>query len=307
MEWLSYDRFENYGKRIKGGDKMKKLFSILLAFLMMSSLAFGAEKLRVEATTSTDEGIIVKGASGQTANLLEVQDSNGNLIVVIDAEGRLGIGEDPQATPIPVMRLGTDAYTNVRMATTDAAAYSNLQFYENSTFMGNFLLYGSNFSDSTRRSALQFSAGHNNAGKIIFRTKTGDVYYIRMEIQNDGSILFPSHGTTVGSANAYIDPITGELMRSTSSERYKTNIHDLGIDTSKVYKLRPVSFNEKTTGESHTGLIAEEVYEIFPELVEVDKEGRPDGVRYQLLSVLLLQELKKIKEELEQLKSNQAH
>ena len=41
------------------------------------------------------------------------------------------------------------------------------------------------------------------------------------------------------------------------------------------------------------GLIAEEVYEEIPELVAVNKDGSPEGVRYDMLSVLLINELKK--------------
>ena len=41
------------------------------------------------------------------------------------------------------------------------------------------------------------------------------------------------------------------------------------------------------------GLIAEEVAERMPELVIYDKAGQPETVKYQLLSVLLLNELKK--------------
>jgi hypothetical protein len=40
-------------------------------------------------------------------------------------------------------------------------------------------------------------------------------------------------------------------------------------------------------------LVAEEVAELFPELVTRGGDGRPFGVRYELLSVLLLGELQK--------------
>jgi len=40
------------------------------------------------------------------------------------------------------------------------------------------------------------------------------------------------------------------------------------------------------------GLIAEEVAEVFPGLVVYDESGRPQTVRYHVLSTLLLNELK---------------
>jgi hypothetical protein len=46
------------------------------------------------------------------------------------------------------------------------------------------------------------------------------------------------------------------------------------------------------------GLIAEEVAEVFPELVVDDAEGRPYTVRYQLLAPLLLGEFQRQEERL---------
>ena len=51
------------------------------------------------------------------------------------------------------------------------------------------------------------------------------------------------------------------------------------------------------------GMIAEAVNEILPELVlSVADDGIPDALDYSLLSVLLLVELKKLKDEIDALK-----
>ena len=97
-----------------------------------------------------------------------------------------------------------------------------------------------------------------------------------------------------------------------SSERFKENIKDLELDSSKIYDLNPVSFNWKPDrgGKEDFGLIAEEVIEILPLLAVTDKDGKPFSVRYDVLSVLLLNELQKknieindIKERLEALEN----
>ena len=41
------------------------------------------------------------------------------------------------------------------------------------------------------------------------------------------------------------------------------------------------------------GLIAEEVAEVYPELIACDRDGRPDSVRYHLVNALLLNEVQK--------------
>jgi hypothetical protein len=98
------------------------------------------------------------------------------------------------------------------------------------------------------------------------------------------------------------DPVTREIYTVPSSLRFKENISDLEIDTSKIYQLRPVSFNPIGKTKRTFGLIAEETAEILPELVTFDAEGKPFSVNYSLLSVLLLNEMKKLKSELDQLK-----
>lgn len=82
-----------------------------------------------------------------------------------------------------------------------------------------------------------------------------------------------------------------------SSRRFKNRINDLELDTSKIYKLRPVSFNwnKERGGGRDFGLIAEEVEELFPQMVLHDKDGKPFSVRYEQLAVLMLDQLKVLK------------
>ena len=71
-----------------------------------------------------------------------------------------------------------------------------------------------------------------------------------------------------------------------------------------MYNLKPSTFNNKKTPEKiDFGLIAEEVEEFVPELVSYNKEGQVESVKYSLLSVLLLQELKKLRQEIDDLKN----
>ncbi|MAK52114.1 tail fiber domain-containing protein, partial [Marinobacter sp.] len=82
------------------------------------------------------------------------------------------------------------------------------------------------------------------------------------------------------------------------------NIRALEIDTTTLYDLKPSTFNHKITPEKvDFGLIAEEVEKFVPELVSYNKEGQVESVKYSLLSVLLLQELKKLRQEIDDLKN----
>jgi hypothetical protein len=94
----------------------------------------------------------------------------------------------------------------------------------------------------------------------------------------------------------------GDLCRVSSSRRYKKNIRRLESHPDKILNLEPVSFEWKTTSAEDIGLIAEEVHEVIPELVGYDKEGRPDAVRYEMVSLYLLEAMKELKAENEELR-----
>ncbi len=88
---------------------------------------------------------------------------------------------------------------------------------------------------------------------------------------------------------------SGQLGVLASSERYKTSIAPLGSDTEKLMQLRPVRFHLKTDpkGAVQYGLIAEEVDKVYPELVIRDNAGKVQGVRYDELAPMLLNEMQK--------------
>lgn len=95
------------------------------------------------------------------------------------------------------------------------------------------------------------------------------------------------------SGSAVMVNSSGQLGVVVSSERFKTDIAPMGSHTAKLQALRPVKFHLKTDphGAVQYGLIAEEVAKVYPELVIRDKTGRIDGVRYDELAPMLLNEM----------------
>ena len=104
-------------------------------------------------------------------------------------------------------------------------------------------------------------------------------------------------GTASGRA-VYVNS-NGKLGTVTSSRRYKEDIADMGDASSNLMKLRPVSFyyrSEYSDGPRtlQYGLIAEEVAEVYPDLVIYDpKTGQPETVSYHLVNAMLLNEVQK--------------
>ncbi|ATW61301.1 minor tail protein [Streptomyces phage Alsaber] len=86
---------------------------------------------------------------------------------------------------------------------------------------------------------------------------------------------------------------SGVFARNTSSIRFKENVRDYPIDPAKVLALRPVIYDRKleegktSRRTDEFGLIAEEVYEQIPEIVNI-LDGEVDGLRYDLLPVAMI-------------------
>ena len=96
--------------------------------------------------------------------------------------------------------------------------------------------------------------------------------------------------------------IQGSLTES-SSIRFKENIQPLEPSLTKVEQLNPVTYTKIATQEEEIGLIAEEVAELFPEVVTYNENGQPQGIQYQRLSVILLKAVQELTERVNKLEN----
>ena len=88
-----------------------------------------------------------------------------------------------------------------------------------------------------------------------------------------------------------------------SSNRYKKDVQPLGMGLETVEALRPVSFRWKESGEPDFGLIAEEVAEVEPFLAVYNRDGEIDGVKYNRLSMVLINAVKELKKQIDDLRA----
>lgn len=102
--------------------------------------------------------------------------------------------------------------------------------------------------------------------------------------------------------------IGDELVDVTSSRRYKENIRDLEAVSDKIQQIRPVRFNAKkeyAVGHEHEqiGLIAEELYEIFPEFIVMDEDQvTPKGIAFDRMVSIVIKELQCLRKDVSKLK-----
>jgi endosialidase-like protein len=96
---------------------------------------------------------------------------------------------------------------------------------------------------------------------------------------------------------------TGQLGTVASSRSVKFDIEDMAGATADLMKLRPVTFRYIAHGANaplQYGLIAEEVAEVYPELVAHGSDGKVSSIMYQFLPPMLLNEAQKQHQKIEE-------
>jgi hypothetical protein len=168
--------------------------------------------------------------------------------------------------------------------------------------------------------AIGFNAAQNvlAGGNNIEIGNTGlsaDSALIRLGTPGTQTQFFTAgvRGVTTGAddAVAVVIDSNGQLGTISSSRRFKDDIQDMGDASRGLLRLRPVTFRYKNPFADGSkpiqyGLIAEEVAEVYPDLVAHSADGQIETVKYQVLDVLLLNEVQKQKAEIDDLRQRLA-
>lgn len=169
--------------------------------------------------------------------------------------------------------IGTNAYTG------SSGSYNTIYGYG----------AGANYAHTESSNILIQNAGVVSESNVIHIGTQGSG-----DGEQNACYIAGIYGATV-TGSAVLCSSTGQLGTIASSIRFKENIENIAVRSEDILSLRPVVFNYKSdeTKSIHYGLIAEEVEEIFPDLVLYGKDGKPESVAYHELPVLLLNELKR--------------
>ena len=141
-------------------------------------------------------------------------------------------------------------------------------------------------SNSNNSSAADFVIGRHGGG-------TGTISNLFSISGETGSVVSNSNITAYGSA---------------SDVRLKENIEVIQNPIDKVQRLRGVTFNYKKDGSKSTGLIAQELEEVLPEVVYEthdlhDEEDKFKAVRYGNIVGLLVEAIKDQQQQIDELKA----
>jgi hypothetical protein len=146
------------------------------------------------------------------------------------------------------------------------------------------------------------TAGESNKLRIGGATGTG-------ANQLNAAFVCGIQGITV-TGTAVLISSSDQLGIAVSSQRFKNDIQTMTTESEAIYKLRPVTFvinRDSAPGladaptSRQCGLIAEEVAQVLPQYVSLDKDGMPLSVSYGDLTSLLINEVQKLRDESRQL------
>jgi hypothetical protein len=139
----------------------------------------------------------------------------------------------------------------------------------------------------------EFSAGPLNSGltgSIVTITDQG-AFYLNS---------FPLAATGVQPLCRTLSNAITMCESSSSSLRYKTNIEPFRAGMDLINRLHPIAFTRKDSGRRSIGLAAEEVDAVESKLAFRNEKGEPEGVKYELLSVALVNAVKEQEARLQQ-------
>ena len=217
-----------------------------------------------------------------------LSNDGGNEGVYVDTGGDVGIGTNsPGSNRLKVI--------NSASGVAGAAGY-----FESTYSTGIGLVAEATSTDA----ALYVAQKHTSGGNIAkFASWYGGTWHESIVFKNSGGIV--ANNLSSGTGTALVLTSGNEIVKYSSSRKYKKNIETLVVDSEKFMKLRPVDFvwNERSAseGKKDKGLIAEEVESIDPELAVYNEEGTIEGVDYQKINIMLLKVVQDQQNKIEEL------
>ena len=238
---------------------------------------------------------VINSKSGQSLQLK----INNTEYMRVHSDGKVGIGtNNPQATLdvnvdaiIGNTYIGSGDYLRLIHKTLKSSINSNyalLQSPEGETVINSATSYGISFrqNNSVNRMVI------NSSGNVGIGT-TNPSYTLdvngELRIANTGALYTNNIRFNSGNFTIYNNNGTGVFMvygnqswNGNSDIRLKTNIVNIPSTLTKLLQLRPVFFNWKSNldGPINKGFIAQEVEEMFPELIsEIYNESLNDNTK----------------------------
>lgn len=153
-----------------------------------------------------------------------------------------------------------------------------------------------NFSGSLYQNGTLFTSGGGGSSQWV--TTTVGIH----TLSNVGlGTTNPTSRLTVTGDGRFTGIVTAANFNSSSDINLKENIHTVENSLKTIQSLRGVSFDWKESRKKSYGVIAQELEQILPELVS---DGETKTVNYNGIIGVLIEAVKELKREIEDLKNS---
>lgn len=248
------------------------------------SVAIGSQAGTAEQGENSVAIGILAGTTGQGTSAIAIGDSAGSSF---QRNNSIAIGMESGKTNQNeyAISIGTLAGFSNQGINSISIGYNSGSFSQNTNAISIGILAG-NTSQGTGAISIGNSAGEVEQGSNSISIGN----YAGTNYQDSNSIVINATGNVLGSTGVstcviapirnsmgsnsthmFYDTVTGELTwgsEAPSSMRFKKDIVNMSDNYSDaVFKLRPVEFKYKSNDKIGIGFIAEEVYDVLPEIV----------------------------------------
>ena len=156
--------------------------------------------------------------------------------------------------------------------------------------------------------AMQLRAGAQRGSLDIAPYQQGDLQLGGYQMTNPLERSAGLYGNVVRAHEAGMRPLTQSQSSNRSwnfnisAERYKENIEPLKVDVIDAMNAVTFKYIDKFNDPNkHIGFIAEELIEIVPEAVVVNERGFAEGINYNELIPILVNELQSLRKRVKEL------
>ena len=218
---------------------------------------------------------------------------------------------------VTASKIATGAVTTNKIganAVGNAAINNSASFSMGALTVDNITLDGNEIDVGSGNLTLDVASNiilNADGGEVAFSDATA-TYGV---IANSGNNIQIRSGTTTmltgsganasfaGNLNVASAIVAGGDITAFSDARLKENISTIENALDKVDNLRGVNYNMKDSDDAKIGVIAQEVEEILPQVVHTsDDEMQTKSVDYGKLCAVLIEAVKELKKEVEELK-----
>ena len=141
------------------------------------------------------------------------------------------------------------------------------------------------------------------AGATLADDTSSTTLYPVLATTATGSLTAGKTTASKFTFNASTGTLTVTNITESSSITLKENVNPINNALDAILKLVGVTYDRRDgSSKGEAGLIAEEVNKIIPNIVSKDKAGNPEGIHYSKLTAYLVESIKSLKDEIDQLK-----